>query len=183
MFPFFQHGVLSKEFVELMGHCNTIQAQYRDRNVERIQRQLKISEYKKPDCDLSVCVLGGLWFSSVVQSLPPSLLSLCAGLKFCVIAGLSYDICHMSPPFSVTFYYTHLTFKCPYLAFISKGWINSPFGGSRFSNVFVFHYMNVFCVLDCVSDKTRYLMTSFCSSRILYFSMFSDVLQTRQINQ
>lgn len=39
-----QHGVLSKEFVELMGHCNTIQAHYRDRNVERIQRQLKISE-------------------------------------------------------------------------------------------------------------------------------------------
>ncbi|XP_029384012.1 syntaxin-4 isoform X3 [Echeneis naucrates] len=38
-----QHGVLSKEFVELMGYCNTIQAQYRDRNVERIQRQLKIT--------------------------------------------------------------------------------------------------------------------------------------------
>lgn len=38
-----QHGVLSKEFVELMGHCNTIQAQYRDRNLERIQRQLKIT--------------------------------------------------------------------------------------------------------------------------------------------
>lgn len=45
MVPFLQHGVLSKEFVELMGHCNTIQAQYRDRNVERIQRQLKISEF------------------------------------------------------------------------------------------------------------------------------------------
>nr|XP_040032355.1 syntaxin-4 [Gasterosteus aculeatus aculeatus] len=38
-----QHGVLSKEFVELMGHCSTIQSQYRDRNVERIQRQLKIT--------------------------------------------------------------------------------------------------------------------------------------------
>ncbi|XP_047465662.1 syntaxin-4 [Mugil cephalus] len=38
-----QHAVLSKEFVELMGHCNTMQAQYRDRNVERIQRQLKIT--------------------------------------------------------------------------------------------------------------------------------------------
>ncbi|XP_032357513.1 syntaxin-4 [Etheostoma spectabile] len=38
-----QHGVLSREFVELMGHCNTIQAEYRDRNVERIQRQLKIT--------------------------------------------------------------------------------------------------------------------------------------------
>ncbi|XP_039645109.1 syntaxin-4 isoform X2 [Perca fluviatilis] len=38
-----QHGVLSREFVELMGRCNTIQAEYRDRNVERIQRQLKIT--------------------------------------------------------------------------------------------------------------------------------------------
>lgn len=38
-----QHGVLSREFVELMGHCNTIQAHYRDRNVERIQRQLRIT--------------------------------------------------------------------------------------------------------------------------------------------
>ncbi|XP_030629965.1 syntaxin-4 [Chanos chanos] len=38
-----QHGVLSRDFVELMGRCNTIQAQYRDRNVERIQRQLKIT--------------------------------------------------------------------------------------------------------------------------------------------
>ncbi|XP_010864198.1 syntaxin-4 [Esox lucius] len=38
-----QHGILSREFVELMGHCNTIQASYRDRNVERIQRQLKIT--------------------------------------------------------------------------------------------------------------------------------------------
>ncbi|XP_051524151.1 syntaxin-4-like [Myxocyprinus asiaticus] len=38
-----QHGVLSRDFFELMGHCNKIQAQYRDRNVERIQRQLKIT--------------------------------------------------------------------------------------------------------------------------------------------
>ncbi|XP_039621025.1 syntaxin-4 [Polypterus senegalus] len=38
-----QHGVLSREFVELMGKCNTIQSQYRDRNIERIQRQLKIT--------------------------------------------------------------------------------------------------------------------------------------------
>lgn len=28
-----------------MSYCNTIQAHYRDKNVERIQRQLKISEY------------------------------------------------------------------------------------------------------------------------------------------
>ncbi|XP_066579345.1 syntaxin-4 isoform X2 [Amia ocellicauda] len=38
-----QHGILSREFVELMGRCNTIQSQYRDRNVERIQRQLRIT--------------------------------------------------------------------------------------------------------------------------------------------
>ncbi|XP_077482137.1 syntaxin-4 [Stigmatopora argus] len=38
-----QHAILSRQFVELMGHCNTIQAQYRDRNVERIQRQFKIT--------------------------------------------------------------------------------------------------------------------------------------------
>lgn len=38
-----QHGVLSKEFVDLVGHCNTIQDQYRVRNVERIRRQYKIT--------------------------------------------------------------------------------------------------------------------------------------------
>uniref|UniRef100_A0AAY4DEA4 t-SNARE coiled-coil homology domain-containing protein n=1 Tax=Denticeps clupeoides TaxID=299321 RepID=A0AAY4DEA4_9TELE len=38
-----QHAVLSRDFVELMGHCNSLQAQYRDRNVERIKRQLKIT--------------------------------------------------------------------------------------------------------------------------------------------
>ncbi|KAK6467830.1 syntaxin-4 [Huso huso] len=38
-----QHGILSREFVDLMSKCNTVQSQYRDRNVERIQRQLKIT--------------------------------------------------------------------------------------------------------------------------------------------
>ncbi|XP_041671143.1 syntaxin-4 [Cheilinus undulatus] len=47
-----QHGVLLKEFVELMGKCNTIQAQYRDRNVERIQRQLKITGNNVTDEEL-----------------------------------------------------------------------------------------------------------------------------------
>ncbi|KAJ8364860.1 hypothetical protein SKAU_G00136910 [Synaphobranchus kaupii] len=46
------HGVLSREFVELMGRCNTIQAQYRDRNVERIQRQLKITGSNVTDEEL-----------------------------------------------------------------------------------------------------------------------------------
>ncbi|KAG7492993.1 hypothetical protein MATL_G00021340 [Megalops atlanticus] len=47
-----QHGVLSRVFVELMGRCNTIQAQYRDRNVERIQRQLKITGTNVTDEEL-----------------------------------------------------------------------------------------------------------------------------------
>uniref|UniRef100_A0A4W5JT50 Syntaxin 4 n=1 Tax=Hucho hucho TaxID=62062 RepID=A0A4W5JT50_9TELE len=47
-----QHGVLSREFVELMGHCNTIQASYRDRNVERIQRQLRITGTNVTDEEL-----------------------------------------------------------------------------------------------------------------------------------
>ncbi|KAI3365459.1 hypothetical protein L3Q82_010546 [Scortum barcoo] len=54
-----QHGVLSKEFVELMGHCNTIQAQYRDRNVERIQRQLKITGTNVTDKELDTMLESG----------------------------------------------------------------------------------------------------------------------------
>ncbi|XP_071368098.1 syntaxin-4 isoform X2 [Centroberyx affinis] len=54
-----QHGVLCKEFVELMGHCNTIQSQYRDRNVERIQRQLKITGSNVTDAELDVMLESG----------------------------------------------------------------------------------------------------------------------------
>lgn len=54
-----QHGVLSKEFVELMGHCNTIQAQYRDRNVERIQRQLRITGNNVTDEELDAMLEKG----------------------------------------------------------------------------------------------------------------------------
>ncbi|KAF7664976.1 hypothetical protein LDENG_00158800 [Lucifuga dentata] len=54
-----QHGVLSKEFVELMGYCNTIQAQYRDRNVERIQRQIKITGASVTDEELDVMLESG----------------------------------------------------------------------------------------------------------------------------
>ncbi|KAM7381182.1 hypothetical protein PAMA_012160 [Pampus argenteus] len=54
-----QHGVLSKEFVELMGYCNTIQAQYRDRNVERIQRQLKITGSNVSDEELDAMLESG----------------------------------------------------------------------------------------------------------------------------
>ncbi|XP_059181239.1 syntaxin-4 [Centropristis striata] len=54
-----QHGVLSKEFVELMGHCNTIQGQYRDRNVERIQRQLKITGTNVADEELDKMLESG----------------------------------------------------------------------------------------------------------------------------
>ncbi|XP_038260752.1 syntaxin-4 [Dermochelys coriacea] len=38
-----QHGILSQQFLELINNCNTIQSQYRDRNVERIHRQLQIT--------------------------------------------------------------------------------------------------------------------------------------------
>ncbi|CAB1434257.1 unnamed protein product [Pleuronectes platessa] len=54
-----QHGVLCKEFVDLMGHCNTIQAQYRDRNVERIQRQLRITGNDVSDTELEVMLESG----------------------------------------------------------------------------------------------------------------------------
>ncbi|KAM6898693.1 syntaxin-4 [Lycodopsis pacificus] len=54
-----QHGVLSKEFVELMGHCSTIQSQYRDRNVERIQRQLKITGNDVTDEELDQMLESG----------------------------------------------------------------------------------------------------------------------------
>ncbi|KAF7203569.1 syntaxin-4 [Nothobranchius furzeri] len=54
-----QHGVLSRDFVELMGRCNTIQAQYRDRNVERIQRQLKITGTNVTDEELDMMLESG----------------------------------------------------------------------------------------------------------------------------
>ncbi|KAL1264339.1 hypothetical protein QQF64_004694 [Cirrhinus molitorella] len=54
-----QHGVLSREFLEIMGHCNTIQAQYRDRNVERIQRQLKITGNNVTDEELESMLESG----------------------------------------------------------------------------------------------------------------------------
>ncbi|KAM9424609.1 syntaxin-4 [Pholidichthys leucotaenia] len=54
-----QHAILSKEFVELMGYCNTIQAQYRDRNVERIQRQLKITGTIMTDEELDTMLESG----------------------------------------------------------------------------------------------------------------------------
>ncbi|KAG1935993.1 syntaxin-4 [Pimephales promelas] len=54
-----QHGVLSREFLELMGHCNTIQSHYRDRNVERIQRQLKITGSNVTDDELESMLESG----------------------------------------------------------------------------------------------------------------------------
>lgn len=54
-----QYGVLSRQFVELMGQCNSIQAQYRDRNVERIQRQLKITGTHVTDEELDVMLESG----------------------------------------------------------------------------------------------------------------------------
>ncbi|GAB5582876.1 syntaxin-4 isoform X1 [Prionailurus iriomotensis] len=37
------HGVLSQQFVELINKCNLMQSEYREKNVERIRRQLKIT--------------------------------------------------------------------------------------------------------------------------------------------
>lgn len=38
-----QHGILSQQFLELINKCNTTQSDYRDRNLERIRRQLQIT--------------------------------------------------------------------------------------------------------------------------------------------
>ncbi|KAF4015763.1 hypothetical protein G4228_007253 [Cervus hanglu yarkandensis] len=38
-----QHGILSQQFVELINKCNSMQSEYREKNVERIRRQLKIT--------------------------------------------------------------------------------------------------------------------------------------------
>ncbi|KAM6155091.1 syntaxin-4 [Rhynchocyon petersi] len=38
-----QHGVLSQKFVDLINKCNLTQSEYREKNVERIRRQLKIT--------------------------------------------------------------------------------------------------------------------------------------------
>uniref|UniRef100_A0A3Q3W0I3 t-SNARE coiled-coil homology domain-containing protein n=1 Tax=Mola mola TaxID=94237 RepID=A0A3Q3W0I3_MOLML len=54
-----QHGVLTREFVELMGHCNTVQAHYRECNVERIQRQFKITDTKVTDEELETMLESG----------------------------------------------------------------------------------------------------------------------------
>lgn len=54
-----QHGVLSREFVELMGHCNTIQTEYRERNVDRIKRHLKITGTDVTDEELDEMLESG----------------------------------------------------------------------------------------------------------------------------
>lgn len=38
-----QYDVLTRDFVDVMNICHNLQSQYRDRNVDRIQRQLKIT--------------------------------------------------------------------------------------------------------------------------------------------
>ncbi|XP_057681899.1 syntaxin-4 [Corythoichthys intestinalis] len=54
-----QHAVLSRGFVELMGHCNTIQVQYREINVDRIKRQLKITGTTVTDEELDSMLESG----------------------------------------------------------------------------------------------------------------------------
>uniref|UniRef100_A0A670JP23 Syntaxin-4 n=1 Tax=Podarcis muralis TaxID=64176 RepID=A0A670JP23_PODMU len=38
-----QHGILSQQFLDLINQCNAIQSDYRDKNLERIRRQLQIT--------------------------------------------------------------------------------------------------------------------------------------------
>ncbi|XP_023416554.1 syntaxin-4 isoform X1 [Cavia porcellus] len=38
-----QHGVLSRQFVEVIDKCHLVQSEYREKNMERIRRQLKIT--------------------------------------------------------------------------------------------------------------------------------------------
>ncbi|XP_064425661.1 syntaxin-4 [Latimeria chalumnae] len=47
-----QHGILSREFVDVMSQCNVIQAKYRDRNMDRIRRQLRIKQDSVTDEEL-----------------------------------------------------------------------------------------------------------------------------------
>lgn len=44
-----QHGVLSKQFIELINQCNSAQSQYRESNVKRIKRQLHITGHSVTD--------------------------------------------------------------------------------------------------------------------------------------
>ncbi|KAM9305981.1 syntaxin-4 [Gastrophryne carolinensis] len=44
-----QHGVLSKQFIELINQCNMAQTQYRENNVKRIKRQLQITGHSVSD--------------------------------------------------------------------------------------------------------------------------------------
>ncbi|XP_018426330.1 PREDICTED: syntaxin-4-like [Nanorana parkeri] len=44
-----QHGVLSKQFIEVINHCNLIQTRYRESNVNRIKRQLQITGQRLTD--------------------------------------------------------------------------------------------------------------------------------------
>ncbi|XP_066521228.1 syntaxin-4 [Hoplias malabaricus] len=54
-----QHAILSRDFVKLMAECNTAQAWYRDRNVERIQRQLRITGSEVSDEQLETMLESG----------------------------------------------------------------------------------------------------------------------------
>ncbi|XP_032093188.1 syntaxin-4 [Thamnophis elegans] len=38
-----QHGILSQQFLDLINKCNSIQSDYRDRNLERIKRHIQIT--------------------------------------------------------------------------------------------------------------------------------------------
>ncbi|XP_043942171.1 syntaxin-4 [Protopterus annectens] len=54
-----QYGILRQRFVDAVNKCSTLQAQYRDRNVERIQRQLKITGVNVTDENLEDMIESG----------------------------------------------------------------------------------------------------------------------------
>ncbi|XP_029462756.1 syntaxin-4 [Rhinatrema bivittatum] len=54
-----QHGILSQLFVEVMNKCSTSQLHYRDQNVERIRRQLRITGSSVSDEELEQMLESG----------------------------------------------------------------------------------------------------------------------------
>nr|XP_033800136.1 syntaxin-4 [Geotrypetes seraphini] len=54
-----QHGILCQQFMEVMDKCNTAQLHYRDQNVDRIQRQLRITGSSMTDEELEQMLESG----------------------------------------------------------------------------------------------------------------------------
>ncbi|XP_069779255.1 syntaxin-4-like [Narcine bancroftii] len=54
-----QHNVLTREFVDVMNLCHSEQSEYRNRNVERIHRQLKITGHQLSEEELEMMLETG----------------------------------------------------------------------------------------------------------------------------